>query len=288
VQLPHQEQSDHHKQQGDSKPSEARGLPIRAFLVVIRRETQPHNPGHGTALPLGWVSAVRRAVARAAAMTKPCHAAPMRAAIRHLRAACPRLDGLIHRIGPCGLAPERQTDPYEALVRAIAFQQLHGNAARAILGRFVALYPGIDFPTPAMVLATEPAAMRACGFSAGKIAAIRDIAAHAAAGVVPTRRAAARLSDAALIERLTAIRGVGRWTVEMLLIFTLGRPDVLPVDDFGVREGYRRLHGLDAQPKPKELGELGLIYAPYRSFAAWYLWRCADEGKAVQAQGKAP
>jgi len=210
----------------------------------------------------------------------------MRAATTHLRAACPRLAGLIKRVGPCGLAPERQQEPYVSLVRAIAHQQLHGNAARAILGRFVALYPGIDFPTPEMVLATEPEVMRTCGFSASKTAAIRDIAANAAAGVVPTRRAAARLSDEALIERLTSIRGVGRWTVEMLLIFTLGRPDVLPVDDFGVREGYRRLHDLDAQPKPKQLGELGLIFAPYRSFASWYLWRCADEGKAVQVQGK--
>jgi DNA-3-methyladenine glycosylase II len=179
-------------------------------------------------------------------------------------------------------------EPYVALVRAIAFQQLHGNAARAILGRFVALYPGVAFPTPEMVLATEPDVMRACGFSAGKTAAIRDIAAKAAEGVVPTRRAAVRLSDEALIERLTSIRGVGRWTVEMLLIFALGRKDVLPVDDFGVREGYRRLHDLDTQPKPKALAELALIYAPYRSVASWYLWRCADEGKTAQVQGAPP
>ena len=135
------------------------------------------------------------------------------------------------------------------------------------------------------MLSTDDTAMRACGFSAGKTAAIKDIAAKAAEGVVPTRRAAARLSDEALIERLTTIRGVGRWTVEMLLIFTLGRKDVLPVDDFGVREGYRRLYDLDAQPKPREMAALGEVWAPYRSIASWYLWRAADEGKTVKQPG---
>jgi DNA-3-methyladenine glycosylase II len=210
----------------------------------------------------------------------------MRAAITHLKSACPKFALLIGRVGRCQLAVEPY-EPYVALVRAIAFQQLHGNAARAILGRFVALYPGIDFPTPEMVLATEPDTMRACGFSAAKTAAIRDIAAKAVDGVVPTRRAAARLTDDALVERLTTIRGVGRWTVEMLLMFTLGRQDILPVDDFGVREGYRRLHELGAQPKPREMSELGKLYAPYRSVASWYLWRCADEGKAP-SQGVPP
>ena len=134
----------------------------------------------------------------------------------------------------------------------------------AILGRFAALYPGQSFPTPAQVLATEEAALRACGFSATKIACLRAIAAGALDGTVPTRRELTRLSDAALIEQLTTIRGVGRWTVEMLLIFTLGRPDVLPVDDFGVRDGYRALHKLEAQPKPQELAEIGLVWAPFR------------------------
>lgn len=207
----------------------------------------------------------------------------MRAATAHLKSTCPILAGHIARVGPCRLAPEGG-EPYQALVRAIAFQQLHGNAARAILGRFVALHPG-PFPTPAMVLSTDDAAMRACGFSAAKTAAIRDIAAKAAEGVVPTRRAAARLSDAQLIERLTTIRGVGRWTVEMLLISCLGRKDVLPVDDFGVREGYRILYGLAAQPKPRELAALGEPWAPWRSIATWYLWRAADEGKTVKQPG---
>lgn len=174
---------------------------------------------------------------------------------------------------------DRQRSPYEALVRAIAHQQLHGRAAEAILGRFVALFPGGLFPRPDQVMATPDEALRACGLSGSKIAAMRDICARALDGTIPDRRASARLSDAALIERLTTIRGVGRWTVEMLLIFTLGRPDVLPVDDFGVREGYRALHALDAQPRPRELAEIGLGWAPFRSLATWYLYRAAEEAK---------
>jgi len=200
------------------------------------------------------------------------------AAIRHL-SRDRRFKALIARVGPPGLVVERHRSPYAALVRAIAHQQLHGRAAEAILGRFAALYPDGDVPAPKHVLATDEAALRACGFSGGKIACIRAIATAAADGTIPNRRQSARLSDEALIERLTTIRGVGRWTVEMLLIFTLGRPDVLPVDDFGVREGYRFLHGLDAQPKPKALAEIGLAWAPHRSLAAWYLWRASDEAK---------
>lgn len=202
----------------------------------------------------------------------------MRIAIKHLTAADPVLGAHIKRVGAYREKPEPR-EPYEALVRSIAYQQLHGNAARAIMARFVALYPDHPFPPPALVLSTSDEAMRGCGLSAAKTAAIRDIAAKAAEGVVPSRRAAARLSDAALIERLTVIRGVGRWTVEMLLMGTLGRLDVLPVDDFGVREGYRVLHGLEAQPKPRELAAIGEMWAPYRSVASWYLWRAADMAK---------
>ncbi len=198
--------------------------------------------------------------------------------LRHL--SCDgRFAALIARVGKPRLDIQRQRSPYEALVRAIAHQQLHGKAAEAILGRFSALFPGEAFPEPAAVLATAETALRGCGFSAGKIAAVRDICAKTLDGIVPTRRQSYRLTDEALIERLTAIRGVGRWTVEMLLIFTLGRPDVLPVDDFGVREGYRVLHGLDEQPKPRQLAEIGLTWAPHRSLATWYLYRAAEEAR---------
>ncbi len=198
--------------------------------------------------------------------------------MRHLGQE-PRFSALIGRVGPPRLGVQRQRSPYEALVRAIAHQQLHGKAAEAILARFVALYPDGLFPAPEAVLATPEDALRGCGFSASKIAGIRDICARTIDGTVPTRRASTRLDDEALIQRLTTIRGVGRWTVEMLLIFTLGRPDILPVDDFGVREGYRLLYGLDAQPKPRALAEIGLAWAPYRSFATWYLYRATEEAR---------
>ena len=204
---------------------------------------------------------------------------PSHVAAQHLSRVCPRFRALIRRVGPPGLTVERRRDLYEALIRAIAHQQLHGKAAESILARFVALYPGAVFPSPDRVLANDGAALRACGFSAAKLAAIQDISAKSLDGTVPTRRQAARLSDAELIERLTTIRGVGRWTVEMLLIFTLGRPDVLPVDDFGVREGYRVLFELDAQPKPRALAELGLAWAPHRSMATWYLYRAVEEAR---------
>lgn len=206
-------------------------------------------------------------------------------AVLHLSADW-RFAALIRRVGRPRLNVDRQRGPYEALMRAIAHQQLHGRAAEAILGRFTALY-GDTFPTPDAVLATDEAALRGCGFSGPKIAALRDICTKTLDGTVPTRRSSARLTDAELIARLTTIRGVGRWTVEMLLIFTLGRPDVLPVDDFGVREGYRVLYGLDAQPKPRELAALAEAWAPYRSFATWYLYRAVEEARAQPPASRA-
>ncbi|WP_458097294.1 DNA-3-methyladenine glycosylase family protein [Roseomonas sp. WA12] len=201
-----------------------------------------------------------------------------RAARLHL-AADAVLGPVIAQVGAMTLKPVRDREPYEALLRAIAHQQVHGRAAEAMLNRLIAHVPHQPFPSPEQVLALPEGALRACGFSGAKQAAILDIAHKSAAGWVPSRRAAARLSDEALIERLVALRGVGRWTVEMLLIFTLGRPDILPVDDFGVREGYRIAAGLETQPKPKELAAIGARWAPYRSAAAWYLWRAADLSK---------
>lgn len=204
------------------------------------------------------------------------------AAHRHL-ARDPVMRHLIRLHGPCGLEPRRWS-PYEALTRAIAHQQLNGRAAQSILGRFVALFGNGRFPTPLQVMATPPARLRRAGFSHAKVQAIKDIARHALAGTVPTRRAAARLTNDEIIERLLPIRGVGRWTVEMLLIFTLGRADVLPVDDFGVREGYRRACGKRTRPTPKALRRLGERWQPYRSVAAWYLWRAAGGTAPVRTK----
>ena len=198
------------------------------------------------------------------------------AAVRHLSKADQVMRALIRRVGPCGLAIRNQ-QPFETLVRAIAHQQIHGRAAEAILGRFLALFPGRRFPAPAAVAGMDARKMRRAGFSRGKIRAIKHIARAACAGGVPTRATCHRLTDEAIIERLIELHGVGQWTVEMLLIFTLGRPDVLPVDDFGVREGFKRAYGRRTQPTPKQLRRYGERWRPYRSVAAWYLWRAAEQ-----------
>jgi DNA-3-methyladenine glycosylase II len=203
-------------------------------------------------------------------------------AYRHL-ARDPVMRRVIARHGPCDDFTPRKLSPYESLLRAIAHQQLHGKAAESILARFKALSGNGRVPSPEAVLAMRITTMRRCGFSQAKARAIRDIARHTVKGVVPTKRACARLSDDALIERLTVIWGVGRWTVEMLLISTLGRLDVLPVDDFGVREGYRLAYGGRKQPTPKDLRAYGERWAPYRTVAALYLWRVANEGKKQKA-----
>jgi DNA-3-methyladenine glycosylase II len=179
----------------------------------------------------------------------------------------------IAAVGPCLHRATPGREPYEALVRAIAYQQLHARAAEAILGRLLALFPATAFPTPAQLLAVTPETMRACGFSASKTATVHGIAQASLEGSVPSRAQALALDDETLVERLVALRGVGRWTVEMLLIYSLERSDILPVDDFGVREGYRRMKGLDKAPTPARMRVMGGAWSPYRTVAAWYLWR---------------
>lgn len=186
---------------------------------------------------------------------------------------------LIRDIGPCRLKPKRGRSPFESLARAIAYQQLHDKAADRILRRFVALFPGRRFPRPAEVLAKDVRAIRKAGFSRSKVAALRDLAAKTIDGTVPTGAAIRRLDDEALIERLTAVRGIGRWTVEMLLIFHLGRPDVLPVDDFGVRNGFRIAYRRRTVPRPRDVKRYGERWRPYRTVASWYLWRAVDVAK---------
>lgn len=179
----------------------------------------------------------------------------------------------IAAIGPCRHEAKPAREPYEALVRAIAYQQLHAKAGDAILGRLLALYPEVSFPAPEQLLATDPDMQRACGFSASKLATIRGIAQATLDGVVPSLEEARSLPDTALIERLVSLRGVGRWTVEMFLIYSLERSDILPVDDFGVREGYGRLKGMEKAPTPRQMRDIGEAWSPYRTVAAWYLWR---------------
>lgn len=194
----------------------------------------------------------------------------------------PVMAALVEAAGPCTLKPDRRRSPYEALVSAIAHQQLTGAAAASILARFRALYPHGRLPAPEELLGTPDESLRAAGFSRAKAAALRDLATKTLDGTVPPRAALARLPDGEIIERLTEVRGVGRWTVEMFLIFTLGRPDVLPVDDYGVQNGFRIAYGRRRLPKPRQLARFGERWTPYRSTAAWYLWRAVDlrrEGK---------
>ena len=197
-------------------------------------------------------------------------------ALRHLRRDDPVMAQLIRRAGPFTPRPERGRSPYEALLRAVAHQQLTGKAANTILGRFCALYGGDSYPHPDQLVATPDDQLRDVGFSRAKAASLKDIAAKTLDGTIPERRVLARLSDEAIIERLTEARGVGRWTVEMLLMFTLGRPDVLPVDDYGIQNGYRLAYGKRRLPKPRVLATFGERWAPFRTTASWYLWRAVD------------
>ena len=200
-------------------------------------------------------------------------------AIRHLSSVDPVMRRLIRELGPFALIPRVRRTPFESLARAIAFQQLHEKAAESILKRFIALFPGRRFPRPAELLTAHVDAIRGAGFSGAKVLALRDLAAKTLDGTVPTGRAITLLDDEAIVERLVEVRGIGRWTVEMLLIFQLGRPDVLPVDDFGVRNGFRIAYRRRTMPTPNEVLRYGERWRPYRTAAAWYLWRAADRTK---------
>ena len=198
---------------------------------------------------------------------------------RHLSKTDPVMKRVIRDIGPFRLTPRTRRSPFESLARAIAYQQLHEKAAESILRRFVASCPMRRFPQPDDLLAMAPQAIRSAGFSQAKVTALRDLAAKTLDGTVPAGVIIRALDDEAIIERLIAVRGIGRWTVEMLLIFQLGRPDVLPVDDFAVRNGFRIAYGRRSLPMPKEVRRYGERWRPYRTAAAWYLWRVADRAK---------
>ncbi len=197
-------------------------------------------------------------------------------AMRVLSAADRKLARVIEKVGPLGLQVREMSTPFQALAQSIVYQQLTGKAAATILGRVHAIYGGPRGFKPATVLATKDEALRVAGLSRAKTAALKDLAAKTIDGTVPTMRALAKLSDDEIVERLTVIRGIGRWTVEMLLIFRLGRHDVLPIDDYGVRKGLQRVLGLKELPTRAELAERGEKWRPYRSAASWYLWRACE------------
>ena len=195
---------------------------------------------------------------------------------QHLAATDPRLAALIARSLRYNVKPVQSLRPFDALAESIAYQQLSGKAAATIFGRVRALYPRQKYLDPKKILATPNDSFRAAGLSRSKIAALKDLAAKTIDGTVPSARAIAQMSDEEIIVRLTEVRGIGRWTVEMLLLFDLGRPDVWPVDDYGVRKGFAKIFGRRELPTPKQLMKFGEKWRPYRSMAAWYFWRALD------------
>jgi 3-methyladenine DNA glycosylase/8-oxoguanine DNA glycosylase len=195
---------------------------------------------------------------------------------RALRESDPKLGLLIERHGPCRLKSDGAESPFAALAKSIAYQQLNGTAAATIFSRVVALYRPKPFPDPEDVLGTSDTDLRAAGLSRAKTAALKDLAAKVLDGTVPPLATLERLADAEIVERLTAVRGVGPWTAEMLLIFRLGRPDVLPASDHGVRQGFARAFRTRGLPTPAQVMRRGERWRPYRSVASWFLWRAAD------------
>ncbi|MFW6094524.1 MAG: DNA-3-methyladenine glycosylase family protein [Pseudomonadota bacterium] len=192
----------------------------------------------------------------------------------HLMRVCPAMRTHVPGHTPYPGTFDRFRDPYKALIRAVVYQQLSGKAAGTIYARLMALYGGRRHPTPAQILETPDEQLRAAGLSRQKVAAIRDIAHKRLDRVIPHQRSIRHLDDEQIIERLTAVRGVGRWSAEMYLIFSLGRPDVLPLDDLGVRKGAGKMLGRELTPKA--LGEYGERWAPWRSAAAWHCWRATE------------
>ncbi|MGC9198747.1 MAG: DNA-3-methyladenine glycosylase family protein [Acidobacteriaceae bacterium] len=222
------------------------------------------------------------------------------AAVSALCAADARLARLIERAGACSLRLPARQSPFEALVESILYQQLHGKAAATIHARLLASFEGVctaevSHPTPEQLLECPTEQLRAAGLSHNKILAIRDLAAKTIDGTVPSLAQIRRMPDQAIVEHLTQVRGIGRWTVEMLLIFRLGRPDVFPVSDYGVRKGFAlTFQGLkpaakvtpELLPKPEEMEWRARRWAPWRSVASWYLWRACDLANSLNAEAK--
>ncbi len=201
-----------------------------------------------------------------------------------LRQSDPVMVQIIERHGPCRLEVSVEGGPYDSLASAIIFQQLHGKAAGAILQRVKDLIDGTRFPLPEELLALSENQLRGAGISTNKEKALRDLAAKALDGSLPTKQSIRHMSDEEIIKNCTRIRGIGRWTAQIMLIFRLGRPNVLPIDDYGLRNGLRIAYGLEALPTPKELEEHGARWAPWRSAAAWYLWRVTDSASLMSKQ----
>jgi len=211
------------------------------------------------------------------------------AATAHLAACDPCLAKLIEELAPFEPEIDHQRSPYESLMEAIAYQSISGKAAATIFARIKALGASGGVPTPEEVLKLSRRKLRKAGLSGAKILAMKDLAKKTIDGIVPTHDEALRLSDEELVERLVSVRGIGAWTVEMFLIFRLGRPDVLPIHDLGVQKGWSVAYGKKHMPRPKELLEFGERWRPYRTVGSWYMWRAFERaGYATTNKIKPP
>jgi DNA-3-methyladenine glycosylase II len=198
------------------------------------------------------------------------------AATKHLAERDERLKQLIAETLPLQMDQDPLQSPYEALLEAIAYQSISGKAAATIFGRIKALSGNDRAPSPEQILKLRKPVLRKAGLSGAKVLAMKDLAQKTIDGVVPTLEQAQKISDEELVERLVSVRGIGAWTVEMFLIFRLGRPDVLPIHDLGVKKGWSVVYGKKHMPKPKELLAFGERWRPYRTVASWYMWRAFE------------
>jgi 3-methyladenine DNA glycosylase/8-oxoguanine DNA glycosylase len=203
------------------------------------------------------------------------------AACRELTASDRALGRVIQRVGGTGFPPSGRVTAFEALAHSIVYQQLSGKAAATIFSRFRALFPDPAFPDPQAILAMPHPTLRSAGLSEAKARAIRDLAQHAEIGTIPPVDRLRRMPPEEVVKRLTVVRGVGRWTVEMLLLFRLGHPDVLPAHDLGIRKGLARISKRRELPEPEAVTRRGERWRPYRSVASWYLWRATELPRAA-------
>ena len=269
------------------------------FLVVVpcHRVTAAGGASGGFSAHGGLRTKARLLAREGAPLTDELRALAVRigdpgfdpaAAVAALSARDPVLGALIAKVGAFGLTRAAATSTYESLARAVVYQQLTGKAAATIFARVAALGGSEACPEPTALLALPDAALRGAGLSAAKVAALRDLAAKTLAGEVPSLAEMAAMDDEEIITRLTAVRGIGRWSAEMLLMFTLGRPDVLPVGDYGVRNGVRFAYGLRELPSPEAVARRGARWKPWRTIASWYLWRAVDLFRGGLTAGAAP
>ncbi|MCB9654510.1 MAG: methylated-DNA--[protein]-cysteine S-methyltransferase [Deltaproteobacteria bacterium] len=272
------------------------GVNTKRKMLEIEQATVTQTPAPAKPTTIPRTAEPRRAAApkRAAPTTRTARTASApkdhgfaynpNEAIRHLRAQDPVIRRVIDEVGPFTLTRNRTDSVFMALAEAIVYQQLTGKAAATIFGRVKALFP--KKPTPSALLLCPDASLRAAGLSAAKTLALKDLADKTASGALPTLAKIERMDDEDIIEKLTTVRGIGRWTVEMFLIFRLGRPDVLPLDDFGVRKGFALMTGAAEMPSKKTLAAHGARWAPYRSVASFYAWRAVDRARTVAAEAK--